>query len=191
MQVYLAGGRNLQVIGHKITGHKTKACPKKPLCKAVRRFFRVLHAKYSKLPGGFREKKKNIPNAKKPVDRYRISPLCFIIIITLYREKAMVSEAMNIDTDGLLPLEMPALMPVSGMPDTEDSGAFPHPFFVFGDEDEDYEEDSFDDMEEDFDDDFEDEDDFDDDDDDEDGDFEDEDDDYDYDEDSDDDYDDE
>jgi hypothetical protein len=136
-----------------------------------------------------------MPNAEKPVDRYGISPLCFIIIITLHREKAMVSEAMNtqnIDMDGLLPPEMPALMPVSGMPDTGDSGAFPPPFFIFGDEDEDADEDdNFDDMEDDFDDDFEDEDDFDDDDD-EDDDFEDEeDDDYDYDEDPDYDYDDE
>jgi hypothetical protein len=130
---------------------------------------------------------------KKPVDRYGISPLCFIIIITSYREKAMVSEAMNtqnIDTDGLFPPEMPALIPITGMPDIGDSGVFPHPFFIFGDEDE--EEDNFDDMEDDFDDDFEEEDDFDDDDDDDDDDFEDEeDDDYEYEDDSDYDYDDE
>jgi hypothetical protein len=127
-----------------------------------------------------------------------MEPLPYVsFIITSHREKAMVSEAMNtqnIDMDGLLPSEMPALMPVSGIPDTGDSGAFPYPFFIFGDEDEDDEEDNFDDMEDDFDDDFEDEDDFDDDDDedDEDDDFEDEDDDdYDYDEDPDYDYDDE
>jgi hypothetical protein len=104
----------------------------------------------------------------------------------------MVSEAMNtqnIDTN-LFPSEMPALMPaVVGMPGTEE---FPHPFFIFGDEDEDTdEEDNFDDMEDGFNDDFDDDedDDFDDDDDD---DFEDEeDDDYDYDEDSEYDYDDE
>jgi hypothetical protein len=105
----------------------------------------------------------------------------------------MVSEAMktqNIDTDGLFPPETPALIPITGMPDIGDSGVFPQPFFIFGDEDEDLEEeDNFDDMEDDFDDDFEDEDDFDDDDDDDD--FEDEeDDDYEYDDDSEDDYDD-
>jgi hypothetical protein len=101
----------------------------------------------------------------------------------------MVSEAMNAqnnDMDDLFPSEMPALMPVTGMPVTGDSDAFPQPFFIFADEEEDTdEEDNFDDMEDDFDDDFEDDFGDDDDDEDEEDDFEDEEDDYDYDEDSD------
>jgi hypothetical protein len=161
MQVDLTGSRDLQN-----AGHKCKDPSKRPLCKARRRL---------EFP-----EEKIFSNAGKPVDRYGISPLCFIIIINSQREKAMVSETMNtqnIETDIFYPSdELPALMPVTGMPDTGDSGAFPRPFFVFGDEDEDMdEEDNFDDMEDDFDDDFEDEDDFDDDDDeDDDDDFEDE-----------------
>jgi hypothetical protein len=157
----------------RLPGIDAKIYPKKIFCKSRRKIF---------------------PKAKKLVDRYGISPLCFIIIITSHREKAMVSEAMNTqnaDTDGLFPPEMPALIPITGMPDIGDSGFFPQPFFVSGDEDEDMEEeDNFDDMEDDFEDDFEDDDDFDDDDDDDD-DFDDNDDDYEYDNDDDYEYDDE
>jgi hypothetical protein len=106
-------------------------------------------------------------------------------------ENAMVSDESMNTREGIYPqnkpyFEMPALMPLEGGQYTEAGGEhLVPPFFLFGDDDDEDdedldEEDNFDDMEDDFDDDFDDDDDdFDDDDDD----FEDEDDDYDYEED--------
>jgi hypothetical protein len=104
-------------------------------------------------------------------------------------ENIMIPEEPMNTLEGIYPknepnfFETPALMPLDSGQYLETGPDAPLPFFVFGDADDEddddlEEEDSFDDIEDDFDDDFED-DDFDDDDDD----FEDEDDDFDYEED--------